>query len=140
MSTGRPRTILIADDDLDTRIVFGTYLRHFGLRVIEASSPEEARRMLREEAPDVTLFDPTLADLWEREPLSAAVAVSARILAPEMKARLAARRIPVLQKPCSPVLILEVVQGMVTAAQATPSRSSTSAATSRIEETEPSSS
>lgn len=130
------RTVLIADDDLDTRIVFGTYLRHFGLRVLEAATEDEARRLLRDEAPDVTLFDPTLSDLApdDGSPVRA-VAVSASILRPEITARLHARSIPVLQKPCSPMQVLETVRGLVERAQiGTPSGPSTSEGMSSSEE------
>lgn len=134
-----PRTVLIVDDDLDTRIVFGTYLRHFGLRVIEATNGEEARRVLQDGAPDVVLFDPTLEELMGGvEALPGAVAVSASILAPGLMARLRARSIPLLQKPCSPVQVLEIVQEIVQGGQGeTASHASTSGVTSISEEATP---
>lgn len=50
-------TVLLADDNDDSREIYGTLLSHEGFRVLEARNGEEAVRLSREECPDVVLLN-----------------------------------------------------------------------------------
>lgn len=52
-----PRTVLLADDNADSREVYRTLLSHEGFRVLEAGDGKEAVRLSREEQPDVMLLN-----------------------------------------------------------------------------------
>jgi CheY-like chemotaxis protein len=54
---GEGRSVLIVDDDLDTREMYGEYLRALGLRPVMAASGAEALRAAREEPPAVVVTD-----------------------------------------------------------------------------------
>lgn len=60
-------TILIVEDDHDTRRVYTLMLRHAGYRVVEAANGGEAVQRALEEAPDLILMDMNLPifDGWE---------------------------------------------------------------------------
>ena len=60
-------TVLVVEDDEDTRIVYSDGLGYIGYRVITASSGVEGLRAARDEHPDVILLDLSLAgaDGWE---------------------------------------------------------------------------
>ena len=58
-----PRTILLADDNDDSREIYGTLLVHEGFRVLEASDGEEAVRLTREELPDLVLLNLLMPEL-----------------------------------------------------------------------------
>lgn len=136
-------SVLIADGDDDTRVVVGTFLRYRGVRVLEASSGAEAARLLAAERPDAVFYDPTFGEL--DQPLRAdppytrtVVAVSASILPRPLVAELERRRIPLLQKPCLPTHVYQVLLDLLSSAQpAAPSSSSTQGATSRSEPSPP---
>jgi two-component system, cell cycle response regulator DivK len=54
----RPRpVVLLAEDDDDTRRVYGLILRHFGFDVEEASSGEQAIEIARLRRPSLVLMD-----------------------------------------------------------------------------------
>jgi CheY-like chemotaxis protein len=54
----RPRpVVLLAEDDEDTRRVYGLILRHFGFDVEEASSGEQAIEIARLRRPSLVLMD-----------------------------------------------------------------------------------
>jgi two-component system chemotaxis response regulator CheY len=53
-------TILIADDDEDTRLVLKMRGEHLGYRVLEAGNGEEALQVARRERPDVIVMDWTM--------------------------------------------------------------------------------
>ncbi len=55
--------VVLAEDDEDTRCVYGLILRHFGYRVEEASSGADAVRLVRELQPSLVLMDIGLPDL-----------------------------------------------------------------------------
>jgi CheY-like chemotaxis protein len=49
--------VVLAEDDEDTRRVYGLILRHFGYRVAEAASGLEAIHVVREVQPSLVLMD-----------------------------------------------------------------------------------
>jgi len=60
-------TILLVEDNEDSRIVYSTYLRHCGYTVLEAVDGVEGIRRAKEELPDVILMDISipLVDGWQ---------------------------------------------------------------------------
>jgi CheY-like chemotaxis protein len=50
-------TVLVVDDNEDTRYVLGTMLEAYGARVTKAASVAEARMALAQELPDVLITD-----------------------------------------------------------------------------------
>lgn len=51
------KTILIVDDAIDNRAVFGLFLEHFGVRVLQAQDGWEGVQQARKEQPDLILMD-----------------------------------------------------------------------------------
>ncbi len=60
---GRPPLIVLADDDEDTRRVYGIILRHYGYRVEEAQDGLEAIEVVSATKPDLVLMDVNLPRL-----------------------------------------------------------------------------
>jgi CheY-like chemotaxis protein len=60
-------TVLIVEDDDDTRRVYSIMLRHSGFRVVEAANGGEAVQRALEDTPDLILMDMNLPilDGWE---------------------------------------------------------------------------
>jgi CheY-like chemotaxis protein len=60
-------TVLVVEDDADTRMLYSDGLGYVGYRVITAASGVEGLRAARDEHPDVILLDLALAgaDGWE---------------------------------------------------------------------------
>ena len=60
-------TVLVVEDDADTRMVYSDGLGHSGYRVITAATGMDGLRAARDEHPDVILLDLSLrgADGWE---------------------------------------------------------------------------
>ena len=60
-------TVLVVEDDEDTRHVYSAGLGHVGYRVITAATGTDGLRAARDEHPDVILLDLSLpgADGWE---------------------------------------------------------------------------
>lgn len=56
-TTPRPKTVLIAEDNLDNRIIYATMLTHVGYNVIEANNGAEAVQMARSARPHIILMD-----------------------------------------------------------------------------------
>lgn len=50
-------TVLLADDNDDSREIYGTLLAHEGFHVLEARNGKEAVRLSREERPDLLLLN-----------------------------------------------------------------------------------
>lgn len=77
------KTILLVEDDDDSRIIYGTVLRHAGYGVVEAPNGEVALRVARERAPDCIVMDAGLPvlDGWratwliKRDPATAGIPV-----------------------------------------------------------------
>ncbi len=64
---GLEPTVLIVEDDDDTRRVYSLMLRHSGIRVVEAADGGEAVQRAIEDTPDLILMDMNLPilDGWE---------------------------------------------------------------------------
>jgi CheY-like chemotaxis protein len=60
-------TILLVEDDEDSRAIYGTVLRHAGFRVVEACDGEAALRSVGTERPDLVVMDAGLpvVDGWD---------------------------------------------------------------------------
>lgn len=60
-------TVLVVEDDADTRNVYSTGLGHVGYHVLTAMSGIDGLRVARDQHPDVILLDLSLADAdgWE---------------------------------------------------------------------------
>jgi CheY-like chemotaxis protein len=56
-ATRRERTILVAEDDADIRLMMSTLLGMKGYRVVEAGDGQEALDVAQRERPDVVLMD-----------------------------------------------------------------------------------
>lgn len=54
---GRPKTVVIVDDNDDNRAVYAMVLIHLGYRVVHASGGAEAIEVVRRELPDLVLMD-----------------------------------------------------------------------------------
>lgn len=63
----RSPTLLLIEDDRDTREIYGLALRRFGYTVLEASNGHDGVRVAREARPDLILMDMGLPGLhgWE---------------------------------------------------------------------------
>ncbi len=57
------KTILLVEDDADSRTVIRTLLEHFGYRVLECDSGEGALNLAQAEQPDAILMDITLTGM-----------------------------------------------------------------------------
>lgn len=55
-----PQTVLLVDDDADSRAICATILQHHGFAVIEADDGMAGLRMARDTLPDVVLMDVNL--------------------------------------------------------------------------------
>ena len=51
------KTVLIVDDAIDNRVVYGLFLEHFGVRVLQAQNGWEGVQQARQEKPDLILMD-----------------------------------------------------------------------------------
>src|SRR5689334_22634166 len=77
---GRP-IVVLAEDNEDTRRVYGLILRHFGYQVEEATNGAEAVRLVRDVRPSLVLMDIGLPSLdgWQASRMLKADPVTARI-------------------------------------------------------------
>ncbi len=57
------KTLLIADDDPDLRLLLQTTLEDPAYRILEASDGESALRLVRQEQPDVVILDRMMPEL-----------------------------------------------------------------------------
>jgi len=57
-----PRTVLLVEDDLDARTIYGTTLRYVGYRVIEAPTVSDAKKAVRAFLFDAVVLDCRLPD------------------------------------------------------------------------------
>jgi two-component system, cell cycle response regulator DivK len=53
----REKTVLLVEDNHDTRVIYATFLEALGLRVIEAVRAESALQLAKRHAPDLVLMD-----------------------------------------------------------------------------------
>jgi CheY-like chemotaxis protein len=111
--------ILVADDDADVRLVFGTVLRHYGFAVIEAKDGGEVLEQALAHSPDIILLDmlmPVL-DGWDAmralagEPATAAIPVIAISVSDLRRAELqAAGFCAALTKPLEAAVLVRSVR------------------------------
>lgn len=103
--------ILIADEDADSRLIFGQYLRHKGFDVLEAADAESALELARDRLPQAIICDllpPTsegvaFLEALRDDPSTQAipiVLVTAWLLTPRWEGTISTSR--VLLKPCPP--------------------------------------
>lgn len=103
--------ILIADEDADSRLIFGQYLRHKGFDVLEAADAESALELARVRLPQAIICDllpPTndgiaFLQALRNDPATQAipiVLVTAWLLTPRWDGAIGTSR--VLLKPCPP--------------------------------------
>lgn len=120
----QPKTVLLVDDDEDSRTICITILAHHGFRVLEAADGQEGVRIALEERPDVILMDVTLPvlDGWaatarlKGEPATASIPVimlTARALDADRAQGREAGCDSYLTKPCTPSQVLEEVRKFV---------------------------
>lgn len=114
---------LVVDDDPDVRLIFADVLRHAGLRVMEASSGNEALRLAR--LPDlafvVTDIEMPDGDGWDlcrtlRASTRATrlpIVVVTGIPLNHVEAPAAAGCDIVLEKPCSPALLVATIRQLL---------------------------
>lgn len=62
-----PRTVLVADDDIDILSLVTRHLRTLDVNVLEASDGEEALRIAKREHPDLVILDVMMPGMtgWE---------------------------------------------------------------------------
>lgn len=117
------KTVLVVDDDTDSRNICSLFLQHHGYRVVEALDGDEGVRRAREERPALILMDVTLPllDGWEAterlkaDPETRSIPIV--ILTGHALERDRTRALSVgdgyLPKPCTPRRILEEVQRLI---------------------------
>jgi CheY-like chemotaxis protein len=63
MSEMTPKTVLLVEDDEDSREIYGTMLRHQGYRVLVAETGPEALEAAGEHLPDAVVLDLGLPEM-----------------------------------------------------------------------------
>jgi two-component system, cell cycle response regulator DivK len=113
--------VLIVDDDSDTRVVFGTILRHHGYEVFEAADGHKALQIAGEHMPDLVIMDLEMPVLNGYEALTRlranastqtvpVVAVTALAWAKDRERALRAGFAECIVKPCEPMQLLARVR------------------------------
>lgn len=111
-----PYTVLIVDDDLDSRSICAALLRHYGYTVLEAFDGDEGVRVAKDALPDLVVMDVSLPvmDGWQatarlkEDPTTTNVPVimlTARALPSDRLKGEEAGCTSYLTKPCSPKLL-----------------------------------
>lgn len=124
-------TVLLVDDDEDSRTICVTILEHHGFRVMEAADGGEGLRMARELRPDVILMDVTLpvldgwtatAELKQSEETSGipVIMLTARALDADRARGRDSGCDSYLTKPCAPTQVLDEVRKFLHAVDAGP--------------------
>lgn len=114
------RTVLLVDDDEDSRFLYATALDRAGIQVLLASSASEGIARAIERHPDLVLMDLALPDMdgeaatraIQSDPRSAdmpIVAITARVTRLERSALLAAGFADVLCKPIYPTEVVTAI-------------------------------
>lgn len=122
------KTVLIAEDNMDNRIIYATMLSHVGYRVVEADNGVEAVRVARTERPDIILMDISmpLMDGYEATRVLKAdpetrgipiVAVTAHAMVTDRDAAKEAGCDDYVSKPVEPQGIRSVVERWIGAAR-----------------------
>lgn len=118
------KTVLLVDDDRDSRVVYATILEYAGYRVIEAEDGERGLWLAGEHLPDLVVLElsvPILDGFRLTEHLKrdrrmgqiAVLAVSAFAMATDRERALRAGCDGYLPKPCRPTRVLEEVKRVI---------------------------
>ncbi len=119
-----PKTVLVVDDDPDSRNICTLFLQHHGYRVLEAGDGAEGVRRAQEDRPDMVLMDVTLPvlDGWaatrrlKEQPETSTIPVvilTGHALEEDRERARSAGGDGYLPKPCPPRRILEEVQRLI---------------------------
>jgi two-component system, cell cycle response regulator DivK len=115
------KTVLLVDDDRNTRDVWSQFLVHSGLQVRQAADGEAAMEVLRADPPDLVLMDLslpvidgwTLTTLIKGDPRTnriPVIVISAHVFAEHRERALEAGCDAFLAKPCLPADLLREVR------------------------------
>lgn len=115
------KTVLVVEDNAETRDIWFTILDAHGYRVVQAENGVEGVRLAREERPDVILMDYSLPQMdgWEAtrrirsEPVTRSIpviGVTAHAYVADRENALRAGCTDFLTKPCEPADILNAVR------------------------------
>lgn len=111
------KTVLLVEDDRDSRQIYGTVLRHAGFRVVEATNGGEGILLAQRHRPDVIVMDLGLpqVDGWtatealKRDPATSQIPVVAVTVHVQDFYRGRAQMVgcdSFLHKPCSPTRLI----------------------------------
>ncbi|MEX2283262.1 MAG: response regulator [Gemmatimonadota bacterium] len=117
----RQPTILIVEDDMDTRTIYSTILQREGYRVLEAENAPEALALVADELPSAILLDIGLprfggwglASIWRDNAVTASIPIAVITAYDSGSDMEWARRLDVerfLSKPVEPLVVVEVVR------------------------------
>lgn len=123
-----PKTVLLVDDDEDSRAICSTILKHHGYEVLEATDGDGGVRMAAESKPDAIVMDlnlPVLDGLEATKQIKeapetrdiAVIILTARTSPADLAQGRDSGCDSYLTKPCPPVQVLEEVQRLVGAAE-----------------------
>lgn len=123
----RPPVVLVVDDFIDNREMYGEYLEHLGFRVLEASDGQTAIDIARQERPAAIVMDLSLPvlDGWEatrvlkNDPATAGIVIVVLTghAEPASRARaLDAGCDEFMAKPCLPAALAERIKKLLDAA------------------------
>lgn len=119
------KTILVVDDDTDSRMIFAALLQYAGYAVLEAEDGEEGVRLAREHAPDLILLDlfMPLMNGWEAarwlkgSPRTSEIPIlgcTVYDLSPEEEARAThAGMERLIRKPVEPARFISTLKGRI---------------------------
>ena len=123
-TNGTRRSVLIVEDDPDSRYVYETYLTFNGFDVGQARTGEEGLRLARTSQPDVILMDISLPGLdgWEvvrhlkADPATReipVVAITAHAFAEDREKSREVGCMGFLTKPCEPRAVLQEIRRVI---------------------------
>ena len=118
------KTILIADDDEDVRIVVRMRLDTHAYRLLEAGNGRDALNLARSERPDLLILDCAMPGLTGQEVVLAlqkdaatagipVIMVTGKDAVPEVTALRQNGRITLIAKPFSPRLLFEQIERLL---------------------------
>jgi two-component system, cell cycle response regulator DivK len=126
----RPPVVLIVDDFIDNREMYGEYLEHMGFRVLEASDGQSAVDIARRDSPALIVMDLSLPGLdgWEAtrvlkdDPATASIVIVVLTGHAEPASRKRAMDAgcdEFMAKPCLPAELAERIKKLLDAASRT---------------------
>ena len=120
----RPPVVLVVDDFVDNREMYGEYLEHIGFRILEAADGQTAIDIARQERPAAIVMDLSLPvlDGWEATRILRAdprtrdipivVLTGHAVRSQKQRARDCGATL-VLTKPCPPKDLLDVLDAVI---------------------------